>query len=187
MADQQRSATAGDMIRSILVVLVPVLLLMALLTQTPDEPEVPTVPWQPVLAKARSEAPWPVVAPAGLPEGKRQWRPTRAHWSKAGQPGPLGGAPSPRNQWLLGMIGPDGIHYAVNQADGDVPSFVAETTRAAMPAGDETIAGQKWERFETGDGRTRALVRRGGKDVVTVVADTDFGHLNQFARTLSQG
>lgn len=183
MADNQRSATAGDMIRSIAVILVPVALIMALLTYTPDEPEVRVVPWQPTLAKARAESPWPVVAPAGLPEGPKQWRATSVHWSKAGHPGPLGGGPSPRNQWLLGLISPDTIHYAVNQADGDAESWIRETTRDARRTGQATIGGQPWDQYETGDGRTRALVRR-GTDTVTVVADTDFGHLDQFVRTL---
>lgn len=184
MADKQRQATAGDMIRSIVVVLLPVGLLMALLTSTPDKPEVPIVDWRPTLVRARAEAPWPVLAPEGLPEGPEKWRATRAHWSRSGQPGPLGNGPSPRNQWLLGMISPDTIHYALNQADGDPASYIAEVTRQGSRRGESTIGGQAWEQYETADGRTRALVRRSPADVVAVVADTDFGHLDQFVRTL---
>lgn len=185
MANNQRRATGGDMIRSIAVIMVPVLIIMALLTQTPDEPEVPTVQWKPALADARAQAPFRVVAPKDLPEGPKQWRATQVHWSKPGEPGPFGKDPTPRHQWYLGMISPDTIHYALRQADGDQDAFIAETTRSARPVGESAIGAEKWIRLETEDGRTRAMARKGGTDVVVVTADTDFGHLDQFVRALS--
>src|SRR3954452_24913628 len=93
VARSGRQPTAGDMVRSLAVLLVPVLVITFLRTRTPKDVPVTVVSWEPVLATARAEAPYPVLAPANLPTG---WRATSVSWVKLGQPA-LNGGPSPRN------------------------------------------------------------------------------------------
>ena len=69
MARANRMATPGDMIRSLAVILIPLVIITVLFTDLPDDKPVTEVDWQPVLAVARRDAPFPVLAPTNLPAG----------------------------------------------------------------------------------------------------------------------
>ena len=98
------------MIRSLVVILIPLVIITVLFTDLPDDHQVTEVDWMPVLATAREQAPFPVLAPTNLPPG---WRATRASWVKEGDPA-LNGQPSVRNQWQLGLLTPDDIYIGLD-------------------------------------------------------------------------
>ncbi|MDO5683002.1 MAG: DUF4245 domain-containing protein [Propionibacteriaceae bacterium] len=184
MADKQRKATATDMLRSMAVIMIPILVLTWLLTNNLDDYPVERVDWQPVAERARADVDWPLWAPEGLPEaGKAPWTATRVSWLKVGDR-TVGGGTSPRNHWRLGYISPDKLYYEINQADDALPQFIDDVTRQGRKVGDEAIEGRQWERWESQDGRTRSLVLREQPTVTLVTADAQFTELQQFARTL---
>ena len=57
------------MIRSLALILIPLVVITIIFTNVPADHPVKEVDWKPVLAKARKEAPFEVLAPANLPEG----------------------------------------------------------------------------------------------------------------------
>ena len=186
MAKTKRNTTAGDLVKSMALVLAPILLISWLLTNNIGDYPVEKVDWRPVLAQARAEAGWPVAAPEGLPEdGRRAWAPTRVSWAQTG--GPTTNGPSPRNHWRVGFLSPDEVYYEVNQGDGEPTLFIAGVTRDGSRVGEETLEGRVWERWESADGRTRTLLLRVDPTVIMVTADADFTEVQQFARTLQEG
>jgi len=184
VADKQRKATAWDMIRSLAVIMIPILLLTWLLTNNLDDYPVERVDWRPVAENARADVEWPVWAPEGLPEeGRDPWMPSQVRWLRPGDP-TVGGGSSPRHHWRLGYISPDQIYYEINQGDDALEQFVRDVTREGRRVGEEPIEGREWERWESHDGRTRSLVLRDDPTVTMVTADAAFTDLQQFARTL---
>ena len=166
--------------RSLLVILIPVLIVSFLFTRTPDEP-VEVVDWRPVLTRARAEAPYPVMAPTGLPE---QWRPTRVIWVKAGEPY-LNGEASVRNFWELGFLNPDDIYVALSQGDLQADDFVKDRSREGSADGESRVGGGTWRRLVSPDDRTRSLVLT-QREVTTVVSgDVPYGALEAYASALS--
>lgn len=182
-ARERRTSGTGDMVRSILVLLVPILLLMWLFTTRVSEPPLPTIDWQAQTATARAESPYPVLAPSALPDGGQGWRATKAQWTKAGSPG-LNQEPSVRNQWELGFISPAGIHIGLTQGDLAPVPLIRDATRDGVPEGQSEVGGATWERFVSADGRTHSLVLRNDASTAVVSGDTDYPALEQFAATL---
>ena len=123
MARPKKPATPGDMIRSLLVILVPVLIITFLFTRLPQDHPVKEVDWRPVLTTARGQAPYPVLAPVNLPAG---WRATRVTWVKAGDPY-LNGQASPRNYWQLDLLTPDNDFIGLSQGDQQIDDMVRLT------------------------------------------------------------
>lgn len=183
MAYKRGRATAGDMVRSMAVVLLPILLLGWLLTNNLGDYPVERVEWRPVLEQARAEMDWPVQAPEGLPEGENGWLPSRVSFVRAGERA-TGGEVSPRNHWRVGCLSPDKVYFEVNQGDDQLEDLVRSVTRDGRQVGEEPIDGQTWERWESQDGRTRSLVLRADPTVTLVTADAEFTDLQQYARTL---
>lgn len=173
------------MVRSLAVVMIPILLITWLLTSEPKDYPVKPIDWKPLLVTARAEAGWPVLAPQGLPEsGDTAWIANAASWTRTGQGTSAG--PSPRNEWQLGLLSPDQVHYSLTQADGNTTDLVAQKSRDGRSVGGEdAINGRTWQRFESPDGRTRSLVHRDDRSTAILSADTDFLTLQQFAQTLS--
>jgi Protein of unknown function (DUF4245) len=181
VARARKPATIGDLVRSLAVILIPLVVLTVLFTELPKDHPVEVVDPQPVLAKARQEAPYPVLAPANLP---RDWRPIRVDWVPQGQPY-LNGEPSVRNMWRLGYLNPDDIYIAVIQGDLEVDDFISAETGESVVDGQGTVAGQIWERRVSPDDRTRFLVRREPSVTTIVEGDTSYAALEAFAATLT--
>lgn len=181
MARARRSGQTSDMVRSLLVILVPLIIITVLFTRLPSDHPVKTVDWTPVLAAARQEAPFPVLAPTRLPA---EWRATRVTWTKTGEPG-LNNEPSIRNQWELGFLDPDNVYIAVVQGDRQADALVKDQTRAGTSDGTSTIRGTKWDRLVSPDGRTRSLVQRAPEVSDIVVGDLPYAALEAFASTLA--
>lgn len=179
VARRKKPATTGDLIRTLVVILVPLLIVTALFTRNLKDYPVKEVEWQPTLALARDQAAFPILAPVGLPDS---WRPTQVTWVKKGQPHLS--EPSPRNLWQLGYLDPHDIFISVNQADDRSELFVADLTRGGETDGSSEIGGVKWTRYVTPDGRTRSLVLITPKVTAAVVGDTSYEALEAFAGTL---
>jgi Protein of unknown function (DUF4245) len=181
VARTKRPATAGDMIRSLALIVIPLALIAIIFTDVPEDHPVKEVDWKPVLATAREQAPFDVLAPADLPAG---WRATRVNWVPQGRPY-LNGEASPRNLWQIGFLSPDDVYIDLNQGDLRPQELVDEQSRAGTPDGSSTVAGQTWQRLISPDGRTRSLVLHGPKATTIVSADLPYEALEAYASTLS--
>lgn len=176
----KKPATGGDLIRSLAVLLIPLLVITFLFTRNLGDHPVNVVDYRAELAKARQEAPYAVLAPTGLPT---TWRPTQAEWVPRGATY-LNDQPSVRNLWELGFLSPENIFIAVNQGDLQPEEFIELKTREGTPDGTSQLGGQEWQRRLSADGRTRSLVRSDPKVTTVVVGDASYEGLEAFASTL---
>ena len=181
VARTTRQATPGDMIRSLALIVIPLVVIAILFTNTPDDHPVREVDWKPVLATARKEAPFEVLAPTNLPEG---WRARRVAWVPLGQPH-LNGEASPRNLWQIGFLSPDDVFVDLNQGDARPRELVDQQSREGTPDGNSAIAGQSWQRLVSPDGRTKSLVLHGPTATTVVSADLPYPALEAYVATLS--
>ena len=169
------------MIRSLAVILIPLVIITVLFTDLPKDAQVAEVDWTPVLTTAREQAPFPVLAPTNLPEG---WRATRVSWVKEGEP-TLNGQASVRNQWQLGILTSDDLYLGLVQGDLRPDDLVDEETRSGRPDGQSTVSGQAWQRVVSADERTYSLVLREAEVTTIVSGDVDYSALEAYASTLS--
>lgn len=168
------------MMISLAVLLIPILILVWIYSSPGDE-TVEQVDVPPVLKVARAEAPYPVLAPVGLPEG---WVPNRVRWAAEGEPW-LNGEPSPANAWQVGYINPAGIYVALQQRDGSGVSFIVEVTQEGTAGDAEVIGDYVWTRYTAKEGATKSLVAEVGESTAIVAGDTSFEELAEFAATLT--
>lgn len=168
------------MIRSLAVILVPLLIITFFFTRNLREHPVTVVDYQPILTQARAEAPYPVLAPVGLPA---DWRCTRATWVKVGE-ADLNQEPSPRNAWTLGFLDPTDTYIGLYQGDAQIDDMVDSATREGRADGASTIDSQAWERRISSDGRTRSLVLVAPKVTTVVAGDVEYEALDAYASTL---
>jgi hypothetical protein len=181
VARSRKSATTGDLVRTIAVILIPLAVITVLFTRLPKDHPVQVVDPQPVLAKARTESPYRILAPANLPN---EWRATRVTWVRTGEPY-LNGAPSVRNLWRVGYLTPDEVYIAVTQGDLEPDELISAETREGAVDGEGTVNGDVWERRVSADGRTRSLVQRTDTVTTVVAGDTSYAALEAFAATLA--
>jgi hypothetical protein len=143
--------TAGDMIRSLAVIMVLVVM-MWWLAQPPDDDEQPLRTVDPSADVAAFTADVPSApVPTGLPE---QWRSTSS------------------------TLGPDGLRIGWVSPDGDYAEYLASTLPAeeflpgatgeqAQEAEPVDVAGERWQQYREADGSV-SLVRSYGPSVVVV-------------------
>ncbi len=178
-----RTASTGDMMRSLAVLIIPVVVITFFFTRTPEEPPIQSLDWTPVLAQAREQAPFAVLAPRAVPE---TWRATQVRWVQQGRPS-LNGEPSPRNLWELGFLDTSDTFVKVAQGDLEPRDLVEDQTRAGLPDGSSEVDGRVWERRISSDERTRSLVLAADGATAVVVGDLPYGELESFAATLTTG
>ena len=181
VARTTKQATAGDMIRSLALIVIPLAVIAIIFTNVPDDAPVEEVDWKPVLATARQQAPYEVLAPTNLPEG---WRATRVNWVPLGRPY-LNGEASPRNLWQIGFLTPQEVYIDLTQGDMRAQEMVDQQSREGTPDGNSVIAGLTWQRLVSPDGRTRSLVLRGPATTAIVSANLPYEALEAYASTLS--
>ena len=181
MARAKKPATTGDMIRSLLVIIIPLLIITIVFTNTPRDHPVKVVDWVPVLATARKQAPYPVLAPTRVPAG---WRATLVSWAKQGEPGPTGQI-SPRKEWHLNFLDADDKYIGLSQGDGDLADFLKQETRAGTADGTSALGEQTWNRVISPDERTRSLVRSDPTVTTVVSGDLPYAVLEAYAGSLS--
>lgn len=179
-ARSRRNANSFDLLRSLALILIPIALVGAFMTINLDDAPIRPVNYTPQLTQAREEAPYPVLAPVGLPG---EWVPTAARWTKLGGLG-LNDEPSVRNEWQLGLLSPDRVYYALTQGDVETKRLVRDSTREGVEDGESVIRGDVWQRLVSPDDRTRSLVKI-DDDVSTIVsADTSYEGLEAYVSTL---
>ena len=173
MKKQRGRETAGDMIRSLAVVMVLVLL-MWWLAQPPDSDEQPLRTVDPSGDVAAFQADVPTApAPAGLPEG---WRATSSTLTADGL--------------RIGWVTPDGEYaeYAASTAPSEEtrPGLTGDKARQVEPL---QVDGSPWDRYEEADGSV-SLVRTYGTTLVvvgTTRATADVAELEVLAGSLRTG
>lgn len=181
MAKPRPNPPALHMLVALVVLLVPVLVIVGWFQRLPEPPVTPVDP-APVIARAASESPYPIAAPANLPQG---WVATRARWTPKGEEG-IDRQPVPGNTFQLGYLTPDRMYVALDQRDEQPVTFTAAVTREGRAEGAATVAGAEWARYVSADGRTRSLVRAAPDHVTIVSGDLPYGALEAFAGTLSE-
>lgn len=181
MARAKKPVSTGDIIRSLAVILVPLLIITVLFTRVPQDHPVKVVDWRPVLTTARAEAPYPVLAPVNLPA---DWRATRVTWVKKGEPY-LNGQASPRDFWELGFLTPDDVYIGLSQGDLLTDELVKTETREGLADGQSVLDGQTWQRLVSPDGRTRSLVNRQPQVTSVVSGDLPYPSLDAYVTTLT--
>ncbi len=168
--------TAVDMVRTLLVILVPVLLLVLVVARQPSPDPVRVVDWKPQAALAAAQAPFPVVAPAGL---EPSWRATSVRYEPV---------PTQRDAtvWHLGFLTPEGTYAGVDQSDARADDFVKDATSKGAPAGEASIGGATWHRYQVGADGVRALARPWGTSTVVVSGSAAWPTLEHLAGTLRE-
>lgn len=165
---------------SMLVLIVPIALIAWFFTMD-AEPELEAVDVAPMLAQAREESPYPVLA-VDLPE---DWVPVRVAWAADGQRW-ITNEPAIGNSWQLGYMAPNDVYVGLQQRDRGVGSFLTDITRDGHTEGGEfELAGRTWEQWTSEDERTRSLVWRDGDMVAVVTGDTGFEQLEAFVGALA--
>lgn len=167
------------MLVAVAALLIPVVLIYLWFSRVP-QPEVRAVDWQPVVAQARSEAPYRVAVPKDLPA---TWTAVRARWTPRGEPG-LDQKPAIGNTFQLGFLTPDRVYIGLDQRDADPTGLIRDASRDGASDGESVLAGVPWQRFVSDDDRTRALVRSDPDSTVVISGDLPYEALEAFATTL---
>jgi len=168
------------MFLSLVVILVPLAIVVAIFSQGPSQAKVPTVNWKPVAAEASQQAPYTILTPIELPAG---WRATRVSWTRVGQPDPTGND-SVRNRWQLGILTDSDVYLELDQGDKLANEMVDDLSRSGQPDGTSMVNGQTWKRLVTDDDRTRSLVLTEPGVTTLVTGDADYTTLETYAGLL---
>lgn len=175
MARKRGTETIGDMVRSIVVVLIPVAFIAGLVGLIrPSSETIRDVDWEPALDAARSAAPFTVVGPEGLPDG---WTATSADYAP--------GVSAADGSWRLNLVTDDREYVGIIQRPGEIDLVVSQELPEYEPDGVSTVSGQSWERYaEQGRDADRALVADRGDSVVIVLGSGDYSALESFVDSL---
>jgi hypothetical protein len=165
--------TLGDMVRSLGLVLVVVAVILLLIWR-PKPDEVKPVDPGPALTQARLSAPYDVYAPEPAPAG---WTPTVARF----EPAP------PSNDWTLGFVTASDEYAAVSQTDGGLQALLDAVAPDAEPAGEATVNGQAYQRWEAPGQSRRALAAAVSGSVLVVGGTAGWPELERLAASLRPG
>jgi len=166
--------TVGDMVRSLLVVLVLVFVVVALNAQDDSGGKLQPLDYSGTLAQAQGTAPYDVLAPIGLPDS---WVPTSARTGRDGD----------AVTWHLGLVTPAGDYAGVEQSDGDPEALVADVADGGDDSGIVTISGQRWRKVDGGRPEKHALVLDGEAVTTVVAGGAAWSELETLARSLQAG
>lgn len=166
--------TAMDMVRSMALVALAVAVVMVLAwRQKPESPPPPDVAG--TQATAVATARFSVVSPVGLGS---DWQPTSARVELVtGQPDAV--------WWHLGVVSPGQQYVGLEQSDAQPAAvFVRDQTFQGRPAGEVTVDGATWTRYERSTNGYRSLVRPWGASTVVVNGSADWPEIERFASSL---
>lgn len=162
--------SARDMVLSMILVMAAGLVIYLFIPHSGGNGVHP-VEYNSALQSARRVAPYPVLAPEGLPKG---WNATSVQYD---------GADARNAQWTLGFIDPAGQYVAIQQSNGPAAAFLAGvTTNGVKQPGTSTVGGSVWSHYQ-GD-RYRALVLQTATGTAAVTGTESFADLEKFAATL---
>ncbi|THA37338.1 DUF4245 domain-containing protein [Streptomyces sp. A1547] len=169
MAGMKGKQTVWDMVRSLAVIGVVVAVIYIFVPH--DEKADPThvVDYRVETITARRAAPYPVAAPAGLPE---QWRATSVTFDRKAA-----------NAWHLGFLDPKGQYVAIEQSsDASAKRLAALTQQAKATGQTQQVGDLTWERW-SGE-KYDALVRQEQGYVTVVTGTASFEDLGTMAAAL---
>ncbi|WP_254665955.1 DUF4245 domain-containing protein [Streptomyces sp. WMMB 322] len=135
---RQGSRTVRGMVPSLAVVLLAAFFIYLFVPHDESQDPVKPVDYKVELDSARRAAPYPVLAPEGLPE---KWRATSVRYD----------ADSPDGRaWHLGFITPDTQYAAVEQSDEKRPvKYIEDVTHGARKTAKTVrVRGEEWTRYE---------------------------------------
>ncbi|HEX6873781.1 MAG TPA: DUF4245 domain-containing protein [Micromonosporaceae bacterium] len=158
------------MIRSLIILLIPIAILVALF-QARGGKDVSVIDPAPAIAEAVAAAAFPVGRPQGLPE---QWRPVSAAFDRQ-----AGGA-----TLRIGYLAADdaGVQL-IESSEALGPLTDRELGERRLPAGSVTIGQRTWQILEVRDGE-RALVWTGPNVTWIVVGQASVDQLSVLANAL---
>jgi hypothetical protein len=121
---------------------------------------------------ARRAAPYPVLAPQGLPSG---WNATSVNFDASSPSAAV---------WSLGFIDPAGQYVAIQQSNGPADSVIHAATLDGQKTSATTLVnGTAWTRYQ--GSRYQAIVLEGAKGTTVVFGTESFAKLGEFAAKLT--
>ncbi|MGS2590144.1 DUF4245 domain-containing protein [Streptomyces hebeiensis] len=172
MAGMRGKQTVRDMILSMAVIGAVVAVIYVFIPHDDEAAPVQPVDYRVELLTARRAAPYPVLAPAGLPEG---WKATSVSYKTESD-----------DAWHLGYLDPDGEYVAVEQSTAPPRKYVPEVSRKAADSGrTQQVADEEWQRWE--GPKYDALVRTEGGATTVVTGTASFERLGEMAAALEAG
>jgi hypothetical protein len=165
-----RPRTLGDMIMSLGVVLL-VVGFVVLFVPRPNTDAVRVVDYTAQLTQARSNSPYPILAPVGL---SNRWRATSVRY----EPG------QSATTWHLGFVTPQDAYAGVEQSNGPRAAFTEEMTNDGSPEGTTEIDGVTWERRLRESRLQRSLVLAEDNVTTIVTGTTTWTELQELASAL---
>ena len=162
--------SVGDMVRSLVVVLAVVAALL-LVTYRPQPDPVRQVDPAPMLALARAQAAFPVLAPVGI----AGLRPTSVRWEVTEQS-------RPEPAWHIGYVTEATEYVQVGQSASTSAEYVADQTANGQRAGTRSINGEEWLEYVAPE-RT-SLVRTSPSGTTVVSGTVGISELEAVVRAL---
>jgi Protein of unknown function (DUF4245) len=128
------------------------------------------------LARLTRLAPYPAVAPAGLP----------ASWTTVSSDLAVGGANGPGTvTWYLGYMTPDGLLASVNETNAGAGAFVRRMTNGGTALSPVSVAGRIWQPVLTPSRGQRSLYFTSGEGfTVVVTGNATWAQLRELAGSL---
>jgi hypothetical protein len=164
-------ASAGDMVRSLAVVLAVVAVVL-LLNARDQSAVVQDLDFAGPLVQARQAAAYDVLGPVGL---GADWRATSVRLPR--EDGGL--------TWHIGFVTPRDDYAGLEQSDGPSPrEFVDRFADDSRATGAVVIDGREWQRREGGDPEPRALVLRTDTSTVVIAGTARWSELEELAGSL---
>lgn len=117
-----------------------------------------TVAFRPVLAVARQQSPFHVLAPAPVPAGLRA---TSVDWDGVGH----------RRSWHVGFLTTNDQYLGLYQGNGPAAPFITASTPAGKRGPWVTVHGARWREL-TNSGRGETALVRTSQGITTVVTGT---------------
>jgi Protein of unknown function (DUF4245) len=142
----------------------------------PHAAEPVTISYAGDLARLARLAPYPAVAPAGLPAS---WQPVSSGLA-------VGGANGPGTvTWQLGFMTPDGALAALAESDASAAAFVRRMTNDGTPLTPARLDGRTWSLSATPSRGQRSMyVTSPPGFTVVVTGDATWAELRELAASL---
>ena len=144
---------------------------LVLFVPRPNTDAVRVVDYTPLLTQARSDAPYPIVAPVGLSE---RWRTTSVRYEPD----------ETATTWHLGFVTPHDAYAGVEQSNGPPRAFVQEMTNYGAAEGTTEINGLTWERRLRESKAQRSLVLAQDNVTTIVTGTAGWDELQELAAAL---
>ncbi|TXL91123.1 DUF4245 domain-containing protein [Streptomyces sp. IB2014 016-6] len=169
MAAKRGNQTVRSMFLSMAVVVAVAGVFYVANPHDEDADPLPAVDYRVELVTAQRAAPYPVLAPKGLP---KTWKPTSVSYAR--QDG---------NSWHLGFLDPDREYVAVEQSTAPARKYIADVTHHAEDTGKTArVGGETWQRWE--GPKYDALVRAADGATTVVTGTAPYERLVEMAESL---